>query len=62
MMPPAVVARWQRNLRNLEGIANGTIAISADDRAKVKDTNRAPDLHNQIEAYLARQKARFQRR
>jgi hypothetical protein len=56
-MPPAVIARWQRNLKNLEGIANGTVAASADDRAKVKDTNRAPVLRSEIEIYLARQKA-----
>jgi hypothetical protein len=53
-MPPAVIARWQRNLKNLEGIADGTVAVSADNRAKVKDTNRAPVLRNEIEIYLAR--------
>jgi hypothetical protein len=56
-VPPAVIARWQRNLKNLEGIANRTVAVSADDRAKVKDTNRAPVLRSEIEIYLARQKA-----
>jgi hypothetical protein len=56
-VPPAVIARWQRNLTNLEGIANGTVAVSADERAKVKDTNRAPVLRSEIEIYLARQKA-----
>ncbi|MGA9062486.1 MAG: hypothetical protein WB341_12555 [Terracidiphilus sp.] len=55
-MPPAVIARWQRNLKNLEGIADGSVAVSADDRAKVKDTNRAPVLRSEIEIYLARQK------
>ncbi|HMD77572.1 MAG TPA: hypothetical protein VKG86_09375 [Terracidiphilus sp.] len=55
-MSPAVIARWQRNLKNLEGIADGTIAVSADNRAKVKDTNRAPALRSEIEIYLARQK------
>jgi hypothetical protein len=54
-MPPAVIARWQRNLKNLEGIADGTIAVSADDRTKVKDTNRAPVLRSEIALYLARQ-------
>jgi hypothetical protein len=57
-LPPAVIARWQRNLKNLEGIADGTVAISADNRAKVKDTNRAPVLRSEIELYLARGKAR----
>jgi hypothetical protein len=56
-MSPTVIARWQRNLRNLEGISDGTIAVSADDRAKVKDTNRVPVLRSEIELYLARQKA-----
>ncbi len=53
-MPPAVIARWQRNLRNLEGIDDRTVAVSADNRAKVKDTNRAPALRSEIELYLAR--------
>jgi hypothetical protein len=57
IVQPAVIARWQRNLTNLEGIANGTVAVSADERAKVKDTNRAPVLRSEIEIYLARQKA-----
>jgi hypothetical protein len=52
-MPVAVVTRWQRNLRNLEGIANGTVTVSVDDRAKVKDTNRAPELRQEIDQYLA---------
>jgi hypothetical protein len=56
-MPPAVIARWQRNLKNLEGIADGSVTASADMRAKVKDTNRAPVLRNEIELYMARQKA-----
>ena len=56
-MPPAVIARWQRNLKNLEGIADGSIAVSADNLAKVKDTNRAPALRSEIDLYLARQKA-----
>jgi hypothetical protein len=54
-MPPGVIVRWQRNLKNLEGIADGTVAVSADDRAKAKDTNRAPVLRKEIEIYLARQ-------
>jgi hypothetical protein len=52
-LPLAVIVRWRRNLRNLEGIANGTVAGSADDRAKVKDTNRAPVLRQEIDQYLA---------
>jgi hypothetical protein len=56
-MPPTVIARWQRNLKNLEGIAAGTVAVSADDRAKAKDTNRAPVLRSEIDSYLGRRKA-----
>jgi hypothetical protein len=55
-MPQSVIARWQRNLKNLEGIADGTIAASSDMRAKVKDTNRAPVLRSEIELYVARPK------
>jgi pheromone shutdown protein TraB len=53
-----VIARWERNLKNLENVANGSVAVSADDRAKVIDTNRAPELRNEIALYLAREKAR----
>jgi hypothetical protein len=57
-LPSAVIARWQRNLRNLEGIGDGTVAVSADDRAKVKDTNRAPVLRREINIYVANLSAR----
>jgi hypothetical protein len=57
-MPTEVIARWERNRKNLEGIANGTVPASSDMRAKVKDTNRAPQLSSQIALYLARQKVR----
>lgn len=53
-MPLAVIARWQRNLKNLEGIANRTVKVSNDNRAKMRDTNRAPALRNEIDLYLAR--------
>jgi len=53
-MPPAVVARWERNLRNLEGIEKGTVAASADARAKARDTNRAPQLRREIALYKER--------
>jgi len=56
MMPQTVIARWERNLKNLEGIADGSITVSADMKAKVKDTNRAPQLRSEIELYLTRQK------
>lgn len=53
-MPPAVVARWKRNLRSLEGIEKGNVAVSADARAKVRDTNRAPQLRREIALYEGR--------
>jgi hypothetical protein len=55
-MPQAVIARWERNLKKLEGIADGTIAASANMKAKVQDTNRAPQLQSEITLYLARQR------
>jgi hypothetical protein len=55
-MPQEVIARWERNLKRLEGIADGTISVSADMKAKVHDTNRAPQLRTEIAIYLARQK------
>jgi hypothetical protein len=56
-MAPEVIARWQRNLKNLEGIAAGTVEVPADARDKVKDTNRAPVLRDEFAIYQARQKA-----
>ena len=56
-MPPAVIARWQRNLRNLEGIVDGTVVVSADDRAKAKETNRVSVLRDEIHLYLTCEKA-----
>jgi hypothetical protein len=55
-MPQAVIARWERNLKRLEGVADGTIAASANMKAKVQDTNRAPQLQSEITLYLARQR------
>jgi hypothetical protein len=57
-MPSQVIARWQRNLANLEKIAAGTVTVSADARDKVKDTNRAPVLRGEIAIYQARQETR----
>ncbi len=53
-MSQTVLARWQRNLTNLEGIAAGTISIPKDQRAQVLDTNRAPILRSEIEIYKRR--------
>lgn len=57
-MPAEVIARWQRNLKNLEDIASGSIVVSSDLRAKVLDTNRAPVLSSEIATYLTHKKAR----
>ena len=57
-MPSEVIARWERNLKNLEGIANGSVVVSSDLRAKVMDTNRAPELGSEIATYLTHKKAR----
>ena len=57
-MPSGVIARWERNLKNLEGIANGNVVVSSDLRAKVIDTNRAPVLSSEIATYLTHKKAR----
>ncbi len=57
-MPPEVIARWQRNLKNLEGIAVGTVEVPGDARDKVKDTNRAPVLRNEIAIYQEQQKSK----
>lgn len=54
-MPPAVVARWRRNLSNLQAIMDGTVAVSSDMRAKAKDTDRAPQLRSEIAIYSTRQ-------
>ena len=56
-MPPAVIARWKRNLENLHGIADGKVRVSDDMRAKVKDTHRAPQLSSEIALYQSRQNA-----
>lgn len=60
IMPPAIIARWQRNLKNLKGIADGSIDVSSDMRAKVNDTNRAPVLSTEIDLYVERQKIQQQ--
>jgi hypothetical protein len=57
-VPPAVIARWERNLKNLNGIGDGAVAVSSDMRAKVKDANRAPQLRSEIALYLDRGKVR----
>lgn len=51
VMPPAVVDRWRRNLKNLQGVVDGTVPVSAEMRAKAKDTNRIPQLRSEIAAY-----------
>ena len=53
-MPQAVIDRWKRNLQNLQGVIDGTIAEPADVRAKAKDTNRVPALSSEIAVYDGR--------
>jgi len=55
-MHRSVIARWQRNLRNLRGIGDGTIRVSSDMRAKVRQTHRAPVLRSEIDVYERRQR------
>ncbi len=50
-MPQAVLDRWRRNLRNLQGVVDGTLPVSADVRAKAKNTNRIPQLRSEIAVY-----------
>lgn len=49
--PPAVLARWQRNLENLRGILAGRVAVSADALLKVKGSRRIQDLEEAIRMY-----------
>ncbi len=53
-MHRSVIERWQRNLRNLHGIADGSIPVSSDMRARVRETRRAPVLRNEIDLYVRR--------
>ncbi len=50
-VPPAVVARWQRNLANLRGILGGSIRVSRDSLEKVRDSHRVQDLEQAIAMY-----------
>ena len=50
-VPSSVIARWQRNLDNLNGILDGSIAVSHDSLEKVKDSHRIQDLELALKTY-----------
>lgn len=50
-VPPSVLARWQRNLDNLQRILDGTLAVSRDSLDKVKDSHRVQDLELALKTY-----------
>ena len=50
-VPSPVIARWQRNLDNLKRILDGSIAVSRDSLAKVKDSHRIQDLELALKTY-----------
>ena len=50
-VPPSVLVRWQRNLDNLKRILDGSLAVSSDSLAKVKDSHRVQDLQLAIRTY-----------
>ncbi len=50
-VPPSVVARWRRNLDNLERILDGSLVVSHDSFDKVKDSHRVQDLQSALRTY-----------
>jgi hypothetical protein len=52
-IPPQVIARWRRNLVNLRGIVDGSVAVTRDSLAKVKDSHRVEDLELALKTYGA---------
>ena len=48
---PSVIARWQRNLENLNRILAGSLVVSHDDLNKVKDSHRVQDLQLALKTY-----------
>jgi len=50
-VPPAVIARWQRNLDNLRRILDGSLTVSRDSVDKVKDSQRIQDLELALKTY-----------
>ncbi len=50
-VPSSVIARWQRNLDSLKRILDGSIAVSRDSLAKVKDSHRIQDLELALKTY-----------
>jgi hypothetical protein len=49
-----VLARWQRNLENLQAIQEGRVGVSRDALNKVRDSHRVRDLELAIESYTPR--------
>jgi hypothetical protein len=52
-VPPAVLARWRRNLNNLKAIRDGKLAVPLDSREKVKASHRIEDLELALKTYGA---------
>jgi len=50
-VPPSVIARWQRNLDNLRRILDGSLPVSHDSLAKVRDSHRVQDLELALKTY-----------
>ncbi len=50
-VPPAVLARWQRNLENLRRIVDGRAPVSTDALSKVRGSRRIQDLEEAIRLY-----------
>jgi hypothetical protein len=50
-VPPAVVARWQKNLENLQGVLEGRIHVSRDSMDKLKHSHRIDDLSLAMKTY-----------
>jgi len=50
-VPPSVIARWQRNLDKLKRILDGSLAVSHDSLAKVRDSHRVQDLELALKIY-----------
>jgi hypothetical protein len=50
-VPSSVITRWHRNLDNLKRILDGSIAVSRDSLAKVKDSHRTQDLELALKTY-----------
>jgi hypothetical protein len=50
-VPPSVIARWQRNLKNLNRILAGSLVVTHDDLNKARDSHRVQDLQLALKTY-----------